>query len=471
MEHDRLQPSDSEIIPFKSKKIRVFKSKALFPLIVVAAAVITFFHYIGRVNLDVYIDAFALTGVLLIFMFLYYYSGIRKPAFWYLFPAIFAGVLLHYFLVVYDLIFTRVVPGRFPADTDNFMSTFVNYTIVAGGREELLKATPALIALWISISYPDVLKQPAASLVTLIKNKLSKVTFLSGIALRGPLDGLLMGCAAGAAFILLETLLQYVPGLVQNVLKASAAKGSLDKNDIALAYSVGLQLVIPRVLQGVTGHMAWAGIFGYFIGLAAIYPQALKKLLLLGYLIPAVMHGLWDSVSAAERSFGINPDVYLIGLSAATVIVFVSFLMKARQLNVAGFSDNSEGSIVVPRPSGLGNRSFLKTESLRHNDHTGETSFAYRIISDFGELDLEVGQEIDLMKIMSGHNVNSECRALVVRHPTEANICGLKNLSPWSWTVKLADGTLLDVQPGKNLKLTDGAKILVSGQELIISEM
>jgi RsiW-degrading membrane proteinase PrsW (M82 family) len=39
------------------------------------------------------------------------------------------------------------------------------------------------------------------------------------------------------------------------------------------AVAMGMMLLLPRVFGGLVGHMAYSGLFGYFIGLSVIRPK------------------------------------------------------------------------------------------------------------------------------------------------------------------------------------------------------
>jgi len=67
----------------------------------------------------------------------------------------------------------------------------------------------------------------------------------------------LLGTASAVSFTLVETLGQYVPEMIRN--------GSLEA--VSVGELVGLQLLFPRILGSVAGHMAYSGYLGYFIGL------------------------------------------------------------------------------------------------------------------------------------------------------------------------------------------------------------
>jgi hypothetical protein len=49
--------------------------------------------------------------------------------------------------------------------------------------------------------------------------------------------------------------------------------------------------------------------------------------------------------------------------------------------------------------------------------------------------------------------------AEVVRHPTDPNAWGLKNLSGNKWVATLANGALRDVEPGRSAPLVTNTKI------------
>lgn len=128
----------------------------------------------------------------------------------------------------------------------------------AGLMEELLKSLPVLVALTIG----RYLRSPWGE----------------RLGVWEPLDGILLGSASAVGFTLLETLGQYVPQIVQEV-------GELQ----------GLQLLIPRILGSVAGHMAYSGYLGYFIGLSVLKPQQRWLILGVGYLCASGLHALWNS--------------------------------------------------------------------------------------------------------------------------------------------------------------------------------
>jgi RsiW-degrading membrane proteinase PrsW (M82 family) len=484
------EPTVSEMIPFKSTKINIWKSKALAPLFFVAIAVTVLFATMTK-PLE-FIDVIAVTGTLILFLSIYFYSGIEKNWTMYLLTAAITWFLFNYVFLFYQLFFRFVLPGNVDALKDNphFIPNFIAYFFGVGLAEELLKATPILIALFLTFrgttppfgsgpSFLDLFRGGAAA---------RKDFLFRALALRGPLDGLLMGFAGGAVFILKETLGQYVPNMIDKIVAS--------QHDQALALLLGLELVIPRVLQGVSGHMAWAGIFGYFIGLAVRYPAHWIKLTLTGWCTVAVLHALWDTSDKLPSLNALGesslPDFWSVILSVVTVIVFVACLVKAKQLDGGGAS-GSGGSILVGTPA---SGDFAMPRAAAPNPSTapaadpvqGVLSMAQGLFARFtppagpaqpvaapavapaaveerfsigtpvSRFALEVGRGIDFAALFGAAGAGAVGE--ITRHPTDPHILGLKNVGSSAWTSTTAQGATITVPPGKNVRIAAGTKLI-----------
>jgi RsiW-degrading membrane proteinase PrsW (M82 family) len=110
------------------------------------------------------------------------------------------------------------------------------------------------------------------------------------IGVTEPLDGIVLGAASGSGFFITETLGQYVPGTISQV------------KDVGTQAFDGLVLLLGRGLPDVAEHSAWAGLFGYFIGLTALRPAMAIYLLPLGWLSAAALHAGWDGIDAVTSS-------------------------------------------------------------------------------------------------------------------------------------------------------------------------
>jgi RsiW-degrading membrane proteinase PrsW (M82 family) len=139
------------------------------------------------------------------------------------------------------------------------------------------------------------------------------------VGISEPLDGILIGAASAIGFTLTETLGLYVPSIVQSVANQAVSP--------EIAELTGLQLLIPRVLGSVAGHMAYSGYFGYFIGLSILKPSLRWQILTIGYLSSALLHALWNT--SALVSFGL-----LAIVGGLSYIFLVAAILKARSFSL-----------------------------------------------------------------------------------------------------------------------------------------
>ena len=63
-------------------------------------------------------------------------------------------------------------------------------------------------------------------------------------------------------------------------------------------YTVSFYLNILRLTSLPFLHACWCGITGYFLSFANLYPKYRKGLSVLAFTIPALIHGLYDSISS-----------------------------------------------------------------------------------------------------------------------------------------------------------------------------
>jgi RsiW-degrading membrane proteinase PrsW (M82 family) len=95
-------------------------------------------------------------------------------------------------------------------------------------------------------------------------------------------------------------------------------------------YDVSFFLNIARLTSLPFLHACWCGIAGYFLSFAHLYPKYRKGLYLLALTIPAIIHGLYDSIS----NYPIVPLVLVFfGLLLLTIYLKqgVNYQSKLRQ--------------------------------------------------------------------------------------------------------------------------------------------
>jgi RsiW-degrading membrane proteinase PrsW (M82 family) len=288
----------SQLLPIVSTGRDLTQKAFLVPGVLTVSFVVLMFASVGNPVLFNLILAFYLAGAA--YYFVYQLCGKRKP--WWLLVGVALTTMLLLVSPVLSLfifVFREILPGAVPEDaaSTNFFTLLVKMFFGAGLMEELLKAIPILLARFIGTKLRSPLREK--------------------IGVWEPLDGILLGTASAVGFTLLETLGQYVPGIVNEVnLQAGAGAGEL----------FGLQLLIPRILGSVAGHMAYSGYFGYFIGLSVLKPSKRWQILTIGYLTAASLHALWNSTGALNL-------LVLAIIGVVSYAFLTAAILKARALS------------------------------------------------------------------------------------------------------------------------------------------
>ncbi|MDB5589672.1 PrsW family glutamic-type intramembrane protease [Enterovirga sp.] len=469
--------SGTELMPFRSKKISILRSRALIPLVATGLTCVLLFTIMGSVksgqDVMMYMNVLATFLVFSMFAGLYFYMGERKNMLWYLVPFAITAFQLWFLLQPYFFVFRKLLPGDIAAT--GFVSAFIGMFFGAGLMEELLKAVPALLGLALALH----LRKRATPGHPVLRN----------LALDGPVDGVLVGAAAGACFILIETLQQYVPNTIGEVMRNT-------KGDQGLSLLLGMMLLLPRVLNGIIGHMAWAGIFGYFIGLAVSHPRAIWKLLAIGWLLPSVLHGFWNSSSHLLGGAG----AYVSG--ALSLFFFIACVLKAKQLEVSRLggpidghsvlavtapslgAPAAPGGVVPPKAPGLaGVFTGLATMAEKVVGFTARTTVpnpgavppAGPVALPESGLSIGAGavryalapnQAIDFTTLFGAAGVPPGCAGLI----TGATGPGydIRNTGQVTWAVTTPDGATSSVPPGGSVRATSGTRLMLGNATIDI---
>jgi RsiW-degrading membrane proteinase PrsW (M82 family) len=303
----------SQLIPVFASGQALAHKAHLIPAAVTVIGVIILFSTIGNPTLFNACLAFLLgTGG---FYFIYQLCGKAKP--WWAMGVV--GLLTVILLLspvwnLFVLIFREILPGNLSENSQSFVVQFTSHFFGAGLLEELLKALPIFLFWGMGLLLP-----PRAR---------------SRVGVVEPLDGIIYGAASALGFTWLETMGEYVPGIVEEVAQeAGTVAGEL----------VGLQLLIPRILGSVAGHMAYSGYFGYGIGLAALKPKYTWLVIPTAFLASSVVHALWNASDT-------------IGTWAAAVVGILAYVMlsaailKARQLSPNRHDNFATGLVGKTRP-------------------------------------------------------------------------------------------------------------------------
>jgi RsiW-degrading membrane proteinase PrsW (M82 family) len=375
--------------------------------------------------------------------------------------------------------FHETLAGGEPADNDAFTQTFVKHFIGTGFFEETFKAIPLLIVA-IAGSY-----MPAA-----IRAK---------FGIEEPLDGILLGAASGGGFAVVETLSQFISGSLFRMWRFNAAvwlhgvdpralsdwykkigpenaAKVIQQGKYMMGWKPGLALLIPRSLSEVFGHMAYAGCFGYFIGLAVMKPQQRWKILAIGLVSASLPHALWDTLSDSNVLLGVIGIISYAVLAAA--------ILKAREISpnraqlmpsifigalspspstVAAYA-GAPGAVAAGYGAGaVASPPFTPAPFAVTPQHipvnplpVGTASL--RVGTKY--LVIVVGLRLMAHQVPGLHAREAEgLVAEVTRNPNDPEVLGLTNLSTTAWEVVTSNSTRREIQPGQTVKLSPGTKI------------
>ncbi len=453
----RDEASMSELMPFRSQRIRILKSPFLPFGVVTAAVAVYMFGAMGviygggpaeRVVEQILTNFRVIVGYILFLLgwMVHFYARSPRTVLYYLFPL---GIcFLSFATPVFStlaVVFRQILPGgvgALPKDA-GFAATFVAHFFGAGMLEELVKALPALICVGLARFLPDLTKKLPPAIGDLL-------------TVRGPLDGLLMGVAAGAMFIFVETAYEYS-------VRAFKEASDATQGNLALAWGYALTLLLPRTFGGVAGHMAYAGVFGYFIGLSVIRPANPLKTIGIGWVAASVLHGFWNSSSALGAW-----SLYAAGGLAA--VAFIACLLKARQIEASrsGTAADTAGSIVVgfeprpapaPAPSAASPARPIAVAPAPRPAAAAAPEGALVLVIAGDRLRLTAGMWIDLGSLDGLAGRGAGLSGEVVVHPRDPTVLGLRNTGTTDWTATLVDGRSERVTPAKNVRLVAGIRI------------
>lgn len=296
--------SFTQLFPIASTGRDLTKKAFLVPGAITVVFVVLLLTAVGKPGwFNLLLATYLAVGALYL---VYRLCGKPKP-WWILLGSALATVLILVspLLGLFIFFFRGILPGNVQAlpQGTSFPVLLFTFFFGAGLLEELLKALPILGVFLLGLLFPPSQRWR--------------------IGVVEPLDGILVGAASAVGFTLVETLEQYVPAAIENVAKMQVGP---EAGQFA-GQLVGLELLIPRILAEISGHMAYSGYFGYFIGLSILKPRRRWMILLVGYLTAAALHAFWD---ATATSLGL---VFLILVGIASYAFLMAAILKARAIS------------------------------------------------------------------------------------------------------------------------------------------
>ena len=398
---------------------------------------------------------------LAIYYVIYLLCRRRKPV-WILLAAAASTAVLFFvkpLWAVLDWLFMAVlangVPSREQLSQLPFLTLFYKMFFAAGMREELAKALP-VFAAW---RLANRLKSPA-------KERL-------GVC--DPLDGILLGAASAAAFGFIETYAEYVGPGIFDIARSISGTIAIGRNVVSAAGFAGLigsalywKLLLLRLFDQGFGHMAYTGYFGYFIGLAALRPKRRWQILAVGYPSAALLHALWNS-SAGHL-------VWQLIIGAASYLFLAAAILKARELSVSPLHTpshplldwrSSPPGAVAPQaqvhapPIGAAANGAVR-QGAQPGPAVAPVAAVRAVWLVFGQAGIELAagtkvleQQIPGLRAQYADGIIAEVR----RHPSDASVIGLTNLSTTPWGTTSPRGNTRSVKAGESVVLAPGTRI------------
>jgi RsiW-degrading membrane proteinase PrsW (M82 family) len=325
-----------------------------------------------------------------------------------------------------------------------------------------------------------------------------------------PLDGILVGVTSGAAFTLSEAS-SYMISSMSKVLGALSTRADelstemtkhlstmigqdLPRSTIeqfvhsfssemggAAASYYGLLQILFRSIVDLGGHMAYAGIFGYFIGLAVMRRGAAPRLLLLGWISAAALHGVWDAIAFSAPQTAIRYACFAI-IATLSYGWLAAAILKARKISPTRHENFA--TIVLPsaartpaRPGPVPTPAQAGGASPR----MGGAQVQAAPSAARPRLTMKIGSGVYVMK--SGFQIEPKNLgaagagrgkgpiAEVVPNPSDPTALGLRNVSQKSYRVRYSGGRIVDFHPQQTVPLAEDTVIDFGGAEGVVQQI
>jgi len=217
-----------------------------------------------------------------------YVAPLWLLTFWYVIRPPVTGkleVVIGIGIIIWTIVWLHVVTiyiNHHFADTHNILGS-----LVVGYNEEVTKALPVLIA--------------AILVLKIRKQKLDPRTWF------------LMGTVAGLTFGIVEQSIYTPAALIQ--IHGAHAISEADVGALSFAF---------RVFVDGFQHAVWAGVSGFFVGMAVNYRRRRIPLLLLGISIPSILHALNDYTLTVFSTVWVG-----VLVQALSLLLFLGYTLSA----------------------------------------------------------------------------------------------------------------------------------------------
>jgi RsiW-degrading membrane proteinase PrsW (M82 family) len=353
------------------------------------------------------------------------------------------------------------------------LGQFLDNVVTIGMVEEATKIIPVL-------------------LLCLVATKM-RAPWREEFAVREPLDGILLGAASGAGLALYETVHQYMRTVLlqgpflkqalQEFFKFEAQhhpdwleltkeqfvrrcfadlsvnyslQGMMDARDINGFHAMAN--LIMRSLNDLAGHMAWAALLGYAVGIVMLKPARNWIALPVGYLLVSSLHALWDLEINDPHNLieGVVSNLPAMTSGLLSYALLVTAILESRQISPTR-AFNFATQVLQ-----FGSRTAAPAPTTVRAVRTAAAPSTQRLMLVMGtrSLTLAPGTTLRPHEIpgLSSGSLNATV-AEVRPISGDWSILGLKNLSTTSWLADTPDGQRRQLSPGNTLRIARGVRI------------
>ncbi len=432
-------PTRSTLNPMSAKASDLIKREYFWPIAVTTLVAILIFYYLNHLDsaityrrVKVPMFAVVLTAYLSFagFFIILKFAG-KRPNWWMIaLVGVFIVLDLFYagpFLTICMKFFRGGLlpllglPPELPKNPTFFL-TYFHQLISAGLMEEVYKAIPTVILLFVGLS--------------------QWAPWNERLGVREPIDGIICGAIAGAAFTFIETGFNHYA--------ANFAKSG--------GHLAPLVAIAPRTLSEFAGHVGYAGYAGYFIGLAALHPEKKWKLIGIGVASAAAVHALWNASDALGEWAAIVP-------AGLAIVMIGSAILKAREISpnraqlarsqiLDRFARHPAAAGVATEPAPNGVREAPRSETW--------TDAADLLVIEFGTARVPVSVGARLYERQAPGTQSSRGDGIVAEvnaNPSDPGVLGIKNLSNQLWQVTTDKGERRELAPGRSIRIAHGMKV------------
>jgi hypothetical protein len=272
-----------------------------------------------------------------------------------------------------------------------------------------------------------------------------------------PLDGVLLGAAAGIGFTCEESF----------GYSGMAAEGG---NHLA-----AVMQVLKRNVGQFGAHPAWAGYAGYCLGLGVVRRRHLAALAIGGWFLSSLLHASYNATA------GPGPRAVQLAIIIGSWALLAAAVLKARQLASRSGAATWTPATTSPRPTAtaavVAPAPMPAPHTIIASPSPASASPASAVVV-WGRLGTALGTTTVQWRLgdrllaheVDGVNVAApgDPLAEIVGHPTDRHVIGLRNLSRDAWTAIVAPGDEQIVRPGQSLRLAPGVRLMVGTTQLEI---